>query len=108
AIDHIRISAGISSPAQMPIAGPDPFDWRRLYPNPTSGVVSLEVYVPEATLAHVSLLDATGRANDMGPLSLDKGMNALRIDLPTRQPGMYLLRIMENGRSHVRTILLMK
>ena len=108
AIDHIRINAGAAVPQLITAADGSRFQWDRVYPNPTSGRVQLEIYVPENTMARVSMLDATGRVSDIGPMSLSSGMNTMNINLPTRQPGMYLLRLQENGRVHTKQIILMK
>ncbi|HSK13310.1 MAG TPA: M12 family metallo-peptidase, partial [Phnomibacter sp.] len=93
AIDNIRITSvgGAIQNSLITNVGGDRFDWQKIYPNPTSGQVQLEVHVTETTMARVSLIDATGRTSDMGPLLLNSGMNTVRLNLPTRHAGMYML-----------------
>ena len=76
----------------------------RVYPNPTSGLLTLELDAPRATSLRYDLFDLTGRrllSRDLGrQQSLREG-----IDLGSYPTGTYLLRIQsERGAQTVRLV----
>jgi hypothetical protein len=109
ALDDIRIT-GIANNLMMITGTPGQtsFELRRVYPNPTSGVLQVEMYSTNSTTANISLVDVTGRTTDYGRAQLFPGHNTIRINVTSSSNGMYMLRVMENGRSHTKPIMIMR
>lgn len=109
AIDDIMIT-GIANNLMMITGTPGQtsFELRRVYPNPTSGVLQVEMYSNISTTANISLVDVTGRTTDYGRAQLFPGHNTIRINVTSSSNGMYILRVMENGRSHTKPIMILR
>jgi hypothetical protein len=108
AIDDIRIT-GTSNNLMVSVApASSSFEFRRAYPNPTSGDVQIEMYSEKNTTAHITLVDVTGRSSDYGRVPLSPGLNTIRMKLNAPSNGMYMLRVLENGRSYTKPIMIMR
>jgi hypothetical protein len=109
AIDDIKVTGQSASPMLITSTeGQQNFDLRKVYPNPTSGNLQVEIYSPATATANVSLVDVTGRSKDYGKVALSQGLNTIRLNVSTQQQGMYLIRVQENGRNHTRPVMIMK
>jgi hypothetical protein len=64
-----------------------------VYPNPTSGVVTLRVRTVATGPGTVELLDLTGRAVQRQAVALEAGDNALKLDISGGPSGLYILRV---------------
>ncbi len=91
----------LDNPVVLPLREdePAPLAWR-MYPNPSTGQVNLEL--PSADPAFVSVRDLTGRTVWAGELA-DRKRYAL--EGAAWPAGMYLVEVRQNGRSEVRRLV---
>lgn len=64
-----------------------------LYPNPASNAVSLQVKAAEQGEANISLFDALGRMQLQKKIKLQKGDNALGLDISKLASGTYIIQV---------------
>jgi hypothetical protein len=72
----------------------------RAHPNPTSGLTTFTVEVPDLQGRHeayLDIFDAQGRAVDRVPLRLGSGANTVSY-LPRWGSGVYMVRVVVDGR----------
>lgn len=69
----------------------------KAYPNPTRGMVNVEVYSVVAGAAQFAVLDLAGRAVQQKTQELSTGVNEVLFDLSGRTPGTYLIRCVDAG-----------
>jgi hypothetical protein len=72
----------------------------RAHPNPTSGLTTFTVEVPDLQGRHeayLEIFDAQGRAVDRVPLRLGSGANTVSY-LPRKDSGVYMVRVVVDGR----------
>ena len=76
----------------------DPYSGRRLgiWPNPAHGGLHVSVPFPISGIAHVELIDATGRSFQTTPVLQNK--DVLTLDISTLAPGPWTIRISEADR----------
>jgi hypothetical protein len=89
--DEITFSLGTS-------AVQDPADFARvsLFPNPTSGLATLEVQFRQSTDAQIEILNPLGQRVHF--ISVKEAVQlSENIDLESMTPGLYLVRILANG-----------
>ena len=80
-----------------------------IYPNPTNGVLKLQIDSPKEGEAQVSILDATGRLVNTQPLvTIEVGMQTQDIDLTNLNNGIYFIRIANKEKVEVKKFLLMR
>jgi hypothetical protein len=75
-----------------------------LYPNPASGVATLEVQFKQATEAQVEIINPLGQRVRMASFKDATQLTEL-IDLEGMIPGLYLVRIMANGKTISRKLV---
>ena len=64
-----------------------------VYPNPTSGQLTLRVRTSYSGAGVVEVLDLTGRSVQQQAVTLDAGDNQLNLNVASQPKGMYLLRV---------------
>ena len=69
----------------------------RVYPNPARNYVTIEVEANKAVQAPVQILDLSGRSLMERQMSVQPGLNSLRIGLDQLEEGVYLYRIGQRG-----------
>ncbi len=80
-----------------------------IYPNPTNGVLKLQIDSPKEGEAQVSILDATGKLVNTQPLvPIEMGMQTQDIDLTDLNNGIYFIRIANKEKVEVKKFLLMR
>ena len=80
-----------------------------IYPNPTNGVLKLQIDSPKEGEAQVSILDATGKLVNTQPLiPIEMGMQTQDIDLTDMNNGIYFIRIANKEKVEVKKFLLMR
>lgn len=65
-----------------------------VYPNPTSGAVTLRLYANQPAVVPCCVVDLTGRQVLAQSVPLATGINSVHMDLPLL-PGIYFLKIMD-------------
>jgi hypothetical protein len=76
----------------------DPADFARvsLFPNPTSGLATLEAQFRQSTDAQIEILNPLGQRVHF--ISVKEAVQlSENIDLESMTPGLYLVRILANG-----------
>ncbi len=77
-----------------------------IYPNPTQGLVTLELASPAEGSASVELIDITGRQVYQSHFSLTEGISNHELDLGTLPEGLYFLNVTTpSGRGTHKLIL---
>lgn len=80
-----------------------------IYPNPTNGILKLQIDSPKEGEAQVSILDATGKLVNTQPLiPIEMGMQTQDIDLTDMNNGIYFIRIANKEKVEVKKFLLMR
>lgn len=81
----------------------------KIYPNPTNGVLKLQIDSPKEGEAQVSILDATGKLVNTQPLvPIEIGMQTQDINLTDLNNGIYFIRIANKEKVEVKKFLLMR
>lgn len=65
----------------------------KLYPNPTDGLVQIELNAPVSTSARVNIVDMFGRYLYRNQRPLVKGNNRLSLNIASLPPGTYLIEV---------------
>ncbi len=74
----------------------------KAYPNPTSGMFSVEMHSPVEGSAQFDVLDAAGRPVQQRMIELTEGLNQTNFDLKVQPTGNYLIRCRDSlGRQAV-------
>lgn len=96
-----------SKTVRIDVEGKADFD---LYPNPTTGIVNLDLYVNEATEFTVDVFDVEGRLILSKAISedFDRGEHTRTVDLTNLQSGVYNFRIVMNEKVINQNIILVK
>lgn len=73
----------------------------KIYPNPSSGRLNIELEVDEASLFRMETYNILGTRVHRGPeVYLSPGSNILRVDLTGLPEGTYLLRLLKDGKPY--------
>lgn len=75
------------------------------FPNPTSGQTRLKVIVPEAGIAIITLLDASGQRRVSQSQDLVQGLNNLFVDLQTLNTGIYFVRVETQNTTSIHRVV---
>lgn len=76
-----------------------------IYPNPTKGLVNIDLYATKAQNTTVKVLDMSGRIVKQLQAQCVTGMNALSINLDEIASGIYTIQVYENNHlSHVSKV----
>jgi hypothetical protein len=76
-----------------------------VYPNPTQGVVNIDVYATRNQLTAVKVMDMSGRVVKQVLAQSEAGMNKLSIDLGDVAQGLYTIQVYENDQlTHVERV----
>jgi hypothetical protein len=78
----------------------------RIYPNPVSDELHIDMYADKETRAFVKMIDATGKVVRMVEFTLHAGNNTNSIDLQGLSDGMYLVDISDTKQMHYRQSVL--
>jgi hypothetical protein len=78
----------------------------RIYPNPVSDELHIDMYADKETRAFVKMIDATGKVVRMVEFTLHAGNNTNSIDLQGLSDGMYLVDISDTKQIHYRQSVL--
>lgn len=68
-----------------------------VYPNPSQGVVNIDLYTVKAQNTLIKVLDMSGRIVKQIEARSEAGMNKLSVDLGDVAQGIYTLQVFENG-----------
>lgn len=68
-----------------------------VYPNPSQGVVNIDLYTIKAQTTNIKVLDMSGRIVKQIEARSEAGMNKLSVDLGDVAQGVYTLQVFENG-----------
>lgn len=78
------------------------FEVLNVYPNPTSGIVNIELYLPESVTLKVELVNLLGQVvdnfffgNHLNPLN--RGIRTVELELDGLINGIYFIRIFKDG-----------
>lgn len=97
--DEITFNLGTSS-----VQDPATFARVSLFPNPTSGLSTLEVQFQKSTDAQLEILNPMGQRMHMTTVN-DATQLTETIDLESMTPGLYLVRIQANGQTLTRKLI---
>lgn len=98
-----RSSRVIDRPRFMTERLVEPMNGMMVFPNPTTGPLTITMEMPEATDGQVQVFDAFGRMAYTTSLDLIRGLNVQRIELPASLPGgMYVVQV--NGQTAGRVL----
>jgi hypothetical protein len=97
--DEISFTLGTSS-----VQSPAEAVQISLYPNPTGGVATLEVQFRQATDAQLEIINPLGQRVRMASFTAATQLTEL-IDLEGMTPGLYLVRIMADGKTISRKLV---
>jgi hypothetical protein len=76
-----------------------------IYPNPTKGLVNIDLYATKSQNTTVKVLDMSGRIVKQLQAQCETGMNALSINLDKIASGIYTIQVYENNHlSHVSKV----
>jgi hypothetical protein len=76
-----------------------------IYPNPTQGVVNIDVFATRNQLTAVKVMDMSGRIVKQVLAQSEAGMNKLTIDLGDVAQGLYTIQVYENDQlTHVERV----
>lgn len=88
-VNNIFLSAGIN-----------------VYPNPSKGMINLELVSGKANSINVQLLDLVGKSLYSGRFDFSPGTSAQRINLNDYKNGIYILKIEKEGQIYTGKIIL--
>lgn len=72
-----------------------------LYPNPTDGLMTLQILSKEAIEANYSIFDTAGRMLRRWPLPITRRVSEIPIDVSELAPGLYFLQLYGKGLNEV-------
>jgi large repetitive protein len=78
-----------------------------VYPNPSNGIFSVELNLPDENHARLSVFNAVGQqvmARELTPSTIGK----ISLDLSAHAAGVYFLRLEAKGRSIVKRLSLLQ
>lgn len=84
-----------------PIANEDTDDRLRLFPNPTEGILNLELSFDQGDELIILVMDMTGRLVKKQDLLVSNGNQNLQLDLSSLTNGQYILSVEINGNERV-------
>jgi endoglucanase len=76
-----------------------------LYPNPTTGQLSVSYWASQARAVQLQVIDAQGSLLQTQDEQAEAGNNTYRLDLSTRPTGLYLIRVQTDNESRVKKAL---
>lgn len=65
----------------------------KVYPNPVTGPVTFEVFVPSPGPVEFEIIDLSGRIAESGKIESAAGIQAFMLDLSTHPAGKYIFRV---------------
>jgi hypothetical protein len=71
----------------------EPYSISRVYPNPASDLITVEIQCEESCAITLSLADITGRIYSSSMKSTTKGPNKFRLDVSSLPHGVYIVRL---------------
>lgn len=87
---------------------PDQFAIQSAYPNPTSGLVTMAVAVPEPVKLRITVHDLLGRQVFTASRTAEPGVHRLPIDLSRLSPGVYRYSVSAGERREGGSLVLIK
>lgn len=80
----------------------------RVYPNPASSILNIEVVGTTNEPLSISIHDLTGKARIIENVSLTQGVNNIQLDISGLKTGNYILRTIDKTNSYIRKISVLK
>ncbi|HKR04027.1 MAG TPA: T9SS type A sorting domain-containing protein [Bacteroidia bacterium] len=92
----------------MPVPGDD-FN-SHVYPNPTNGLLNVDISTGKADFVKADLYDASGRyvGNLFTKQAVQPGLNSLQSDMSGYPPGIYLLKLLRGNKTITEKVVLEK
>ena len=78
----------------------------RIYPNPTTGIISLEYHSNESKTLQVKLMNTEGRVIFTEITDKFKGTYSTKIDLSTFSKGIYFVQFVSDDKVVTKKIIL--
>lgn len=75
-----------------------------VYPNPTTGMVTLPFTLTESSAVHILVTDAMGRAVAQQNIQQDAGTHTAQLDLSQCASGLYMVRFQSGRTVHVQQL----
>lgn len=99
-LDYVQVKSGeiLGSPEKEPIS------WLNLYPNPTTGPITLEFNTPVMQKTEIRILDNTGRQVREYNLIAASNITKQNIDLGDLSSGNYWVVVTEAGQKIIREL----
>lgn len=72
-----------------------------LHPNPTEGVISLEIGTQYDENVYLQILDVSGRTVFENTYSVQSGTSILSVDASTYSSGVYAIRVNTNSENYI-------
>jgi hypothetical protein len=69
----------------------------KLYPNPVTTLLNIEVNTPKSTVARVRITDAAGRTVQVSDLQLSAGATTTQIDMHQLADGVYRVALSDGN-----------
>lgn len=101
-----RIVNAHKTPANVLLSQEEEISSAILYPNPSKGLVNLNLNLLNSNKVELSLFDNLGRIVDQSTLNLSKGKQVISKDFSHLPKGMYFLKINANQHSISKPIIL--
>ncbi|MBT8191076.1 MAG: T9SS type A sorting domain-containing protein, partial [Bacteroidia bacterium] len=79
----------------------------KLYPNPVSQVLNIDVISSESAGAVINILNPNGQLLKKESINVDRGLNTNRIDIRELNSGIYILQIISNNERLVKKFSVM-
>jgi hypothetical protein len=95
----------ISTSIDDPKENENVFKLNRVYPNPVSDFVTLDITSPEVANIKIDLFDLNGKNIRSIANSLQSGENKIQMDLSDQRPGIYILKLVSGGKSFTSKIV---
>jgi hypothetical protein len=77
----------------------------RVYPNPTAGLLHLQIDNARAQPVEIAIISTTGQVLHQNRHDNPGSHFSALLDLSNRAPGVYLVRITVNGASLIRKVI---
>jgi len=79
-----------------------------IYPNPTNGMVTVELYTLDQKMVQISLVDLLGKTVLENTFTFDQGLIKKTINLDHLNNGLYLIKLESEGKMYTEKLVIDK
>jgi hypothetical protein len=103
---HVETSATGFKSAEADIPGSETAGNISVYPNPASDILNVDISSDKAASARISLINTSGQIIMAKEFKAVEGLNHYAIDVSAIPNGLYMVRILDNGGTMLKKILI--